>query len=346
MVKPTRHMSVVIPGLFGPPGIKRLPEAWQDLSLPALEEILTRARRETSAGNGLEHSLFALFNTETRHDADVPVAAVTRQWEAQDADGYWWLRADPVHMRADRDSIVMLGNEALDISHEECREIALELNRHFGGEYWFLDAANARRWYLRLGEDPHITTAALSEVLGRNILPAMPQGPAAGRWRSMMNEVQMVLHSSAVNQSREARGALAVNSLWFWGGGRLPGPAATNWSHVWSNDALSQGLASLMDIPRSSLPPEAAEWLDDDTPGEHLLVMDGMRDKVQLGSVEGWREFMQAWHDAWLAPLLVALKGRRLATLRLYPADGTVFELGTRDARRWWVRRRSLSQWL
>ena len=346
MVKATRQLSVVIPGLFGPAEIEQLPEVWQDLSLPALEGLLSRSRSSNIDGRGLEQTLFKLFNLSVGRGDDIPVAALTRQWEAQDAGGYWWLRADPVHLRADRDRIVMLGNQMLDISAEECRELVLELNRHFSSEDWMLDAANARRWFVRLDKDPQIATTALSDVVGRDILHHMPHGKAERHWRSMMNEVQMVLHSSRINQEREARGAPVINSLWFWGGGRLPCPASVNWSQLWSNDGFSQSLAALMRVPGASLPSDAAEWLEDDTPGEQLLVMDGLQEKIQFADVEAWREYVQTLHDAWFAPLFAALKQQRLAALNLYPADGRVLRLSAGDARRWWVRRRPLAQWL
>ena len=341
-----RQLSMVIPGLFGPAEIQRFPEIWRDLSLPALEIMLSRARREPVEAKGLERTLFALFRLGDGRGTDLPIAAVTRQWEAQDAAGYWWLRADPVHLRADRDRIVMLGNQVLDIAVEECEDIAAELNDHFSGDDWKLDAQNARRWYLRLDKDPHINTEALPEVIGQDILHFMPRGSAAGHWRSVMNEVQMVLHSSRVNLARAARGALPVNSLWFWGGGKLPCPPSVAWSQVWGNDALSNSLASLARVPSSSLPGDAEEWLEDGTPGEHLLVWDGLQDKNQLGDMEAWRGFLSALHDDWLKPLLSALKQRRLAAVHLYPTDGGSFRLSGRDAGRWWVGRRSLEQWL
>jgi hypothetical protein len=341
-----RQLNVVIPGLFGPEEIKALPEAWRDLSLPALETLLARARRDHAAGGGLESTLFALFHLAAVSGDDLPVAAVTRQWEAQDAGGYWWLRADPVHLRADRDRIVMVGNGVLNIPVEECREIAVELNQHFAGEDWQLDAANARRWYVRLDKDPQIGTHALPDVVGRDILHYLPHGPAQGHWRGILNEVQMVLHGSRVNREREARGAPPINSLWFWGGGRLPCPAPVPWSQLWGNDALSRSLASLARVADSSLPSDAVEWLEDDTPGPQLLVWEGLREKIQFSNVEGWREFLQSLHDAWLQPLFAALKQRRLAALNLYPADGTVFRVTADGARRWWVRRRALAQWV
>jgi len=337
---------MVIPGLFGPPRIKQHPEAWQDLSLPAVEGLLSRSRRNEVQGHTLEQTLFRLFHHPAGADRDMPVAAVTRQWDAQDAGGYWWLRADPVHLRADRDRIVMVGNTTLDISAEECLAMALELNRHFAGEDWHLEASNARRWYLRLDSESRIITEALPDVVGLDILQHLPHGPAEGRWRSLLNETQMILHSSPVNQARETRGVPSINSLWFWGGGRLPCPAPVTWSCLWSNDALSQGLGSLAGIACASLPPNAQEWLEIAAPGEHLLVWDGLREKIQFANVEGWRDFIQSLHDEWLVPLYTALKQRLVAAVALYPVDGTVFYTATGDARRWWVKRRSLGQWL
>ena len=346
MTSEGRRLTLVIPGLFGPAAIKQLPAAWQGLALPALEALLSRARRESLSGRTLEQTLFALFDVTAAADADLPVAAVTRQRDAGDADEHWWLRADPVHLRADRDRIVMLGNTALNIADEECAQLAAELNRHFSDEAWTLQAVNTRRWYLRLDDDPQVRSEPLPEVVGQDILHHMPHGPAEGRWRSIMNEVQMVLHASAVNRDREAQGLLPVNSLWFWGGGRLPQVPRGGWSQVWGNDALTAGLASLADVACATLPEDAAAWLQDDTPGRHLAILEGLRERVQFGNVEGWREFLESFHEYWLAPLFAALKQRRLAALSIYPADGTAFHVTAGGARRWWTRRRPLTTWL
>ena len=53
----------------------------------------------------------------------------------------------------------------------------------------------------------------------RNALPTGEDGQAGARH---LLEAQMVLHASAVNERRESRGALPVNSLWLWGGGSAP----------------------------------------------------------------------------------------------------------------------------
>jgi hypothetical protein len=41
----------------------------------------------------------------------------------------------------------------------------------------------------------------------------MPQGENQLRWKKLLNEAQMMLHSAAVNQQS---GQLAINGIWVW----------------------------------------------------------------------------------------------------------------------------------
>jgi len=75
------------------------------------------------------------------------------------------------------------------------------------------------RWYLRLDSLPDISTLPLSQVAGRNVHGLLPGGKDAARWHQLFNEIQMLLFAHPLNEARETRGALPINSLWFWGGG-------------------------------------------------------------------------------------------------------------------------------
>jgi len=339
--QPPRSVTLLIPGLFGPAlaGAR----AWEGMSLPALERWLTRAARSATPHGTFERSAFALFGAHAAADADVPTAAVTRQWDCKDAGGHSWLRADPVHVRADRDRLVMIGNATLTLSAAECAQLAAELAPLFHELGWQLDAVNARRWYLRLSGGADVRTTPLLDAVGQDVLRCMPEGADARRWRSLLNEAQMMLHASSVNETRAAAGQLPVNSLWFWGGGILPGLAPRAWSQVWSNEASTIALAALTGTQQASVPADVTEWLEDDTPGAHLVVLDGARECVQLADVEDWQRFMQSLHEAWLEPMYGAVKRRVVGDATLYPADGSAWRLDTRRARRWWIRQRPLT---
>ena len=343
--KSTRSLTVLLPGLFGPALPRGRESLFEGLSLLELERFLARARRVDGCAQEMERGLFDLFGARIDREGDAPVAAVTRQLDAGDAGAQWWLRADPVHVHADRDRLVMLGNRLLDISESETNQLVIELNALVRDEGWELEAMNPRRWYLRLGGEPRMRSTALPEVIGRDVLHCMPRGAEARPWRRLLNEVQMMLHASSVNRAREQRGAPAVNSLWFWGGGVLPEVPHGTWSQVWSNEALATGLAALAGTPHASLPADAAEWLEDDTPGAHLLVLDGAREAAQYADVEAWRKFIESVHESWIAPLYAALKQGRLDSVTLDTLQGRAFVLDTRAARRWWLRRRPLPAW-
>jgi len=56
----------------------------------------------------------------------------------------------------------------------------------------------------------------LDRVLARSVDAWMPE---ARRLRTLQNECQMLLHGSPLNEAREARGELALNSVWISGCG-------------------------------------------------------------------------------------------------------------------------------
>jgi hypothetical protein len=55
--------------------------------------------------------------------------------------------------------------------------------------------------------------------VGRNVDAWLGSDPAARRVRRLQAEVQMLLHSHPLNEARESRGLLPVNSFWLSGCG-------------------------------------------------------------------------------------------------------------------------------
>jgi len=147
-----------------------------------------------------------------------PLAALCAQGEGLPPGR--WLRADPVALVPNRDHLVMAGNAHLHLSAEE----AEALRRHLA--QWDLAPALAQphplRWYWPLEAAAEIQAPPWSEVLGRDVRPALPQGPGARIWRARLAELEMALHQSPVNTARRERGQPTVDSLWLWGAGALP----------------------------------------------------------------------------------------------------------------------------
>ncbi|MFQ5546135.1 MAG: hypothetical protein ACE5FE_09155, partial [Acidiferrobacterales bacterium] len=182
-------------------------------------------------------------------------------------------------------------------------------------------------------------------VIGRDINDFLPRGEDYKTWHTILNEVQILLHTAKTNAERERRGALSVNSVWFWGGGRLPELKHTQWSHVWSGEPVSLALARLSQTPSTNIPDGAEDWLDSNsTPGDHLLVLDQGREALEYGAFDEWHRFVDAIERNWIAPLMAGLRSKQLASISLISETGA-FCLNAKMARRWWRRSRPLRRY-
>lgn len=333
-------LTLLVPGLFRPPsGLD--PAERPPLVTPSLDTWLARADAQARAGaNGMEGALFALFGIDAPSDGDLPAAAVTRVVDMNVIDGEWWLRADPVHLRPERDRLILLDAQLVPIGAEEAQALVAELMQTYADEGWVLRAPHPARWYLRPPREQRLVTTPLGDVVGRDIHAHLPRGEAGPAWRSLLNEMQILLHTARANESREARGELAINSVWFWGGGRLPAVPPASWARVHSSEPLALGLARLAGIPSAPVPARFADLRLGE--GRTLVVLDGVRPAAQYREPRNWQEAIQRVERDWIAPVYEAVRAGALAEATLCADDPRLFRLSGRGARRWWRRRRPL----
>ena len=261
--------------------------------------------------------------------------------------GDWWIRADPVHLRADQSRLVLIDSTMLSITRAEADSLVAQFNAFFADNGWHLEAPHAERWYLRLPHNPHMRTYDLAEVLGRHIDGFLPSGAQGKRWHTILNEIQMLFHSNPVNQARQMRGTAPINSVWLWGGGCLPHPISSSvecvpWHTVLSNVPVANGLARLAGIPHVPVPESMHTWLATAAPGKHLMVLDDGYHDTLYGDASGWGAVMERMADQWFTPLVAALKQRRLDSVSICTADGRVFRITPTFLWRFWKKQRSL----
>lgn len=331
-------LHLVIPGLLAPgpipPGLPR-PEA------TALERLLGRARVTTLDAVGYDATLFQLFGLAAAPERDLPTAAVTRLVDGGDSQQGWWLRADPAHLQPDRNRLLLFDARSLDLDSDEVESLVAELNREFGSAGLQLDAPHPNRWYLRLDDDPGLRAYPLDQVIGRNINRFLPYDETKRRWRTLWTEIQMALHRSPINTAREARGRRPVNSLWFWGGGRLPHGARSPCDDVYAAEPLSRGLARLAGVAVSPLPDNAADWLAaSEEDKETLVALEATRYDRADGNLYAWVGHVNALEANWFAPLLTLLDASRVTRLYLYSGDGRIFTVERGRWRHFWRRPR------
>lgn len=340
------RLELIAPGLLGP-----LPRDWGGsggLRAARLERLLARAELEEAKAGGALASLFAAFAIATDPDRDLPSAPFARLAEApSEADGGYWLHADPVHLRADRDRLRLFDSRVLDLSRDEAETLVAAFNGHFGDAGVRLIAARAERWYLRLDRPPALHTTPLETACGRPVDQSMPRGDDARQWAALLNEAQMLFHQHPVNDRREAAGRPRINGIWPWGGGALPEPPpAAPLAAVYARTPLASGLArwagvSQVDDSGGALPALGGE----SDPGQELVFWDVPQTALRNGDAQAWRNAVRELDD-WLAGPLASLGRGNLAVTILDPGRGTRYRLTPRSFRRLWRRRRPLDAYL
>jgi hypothetical protein len=306
--------TLLISDLLLPPALGS--EPYQDLRLPMLETLL--ARGSVAPKPALERDAWLCRAFGIAKQRDWPVAALTLAADGVDPEHYYWLRADPVALRLERNRLVLVGSVS-DLDINESRDLVAALNEHFVRDGNTLLAPFPQRWYLRSDRAPGIVTTPLARAANRDIARHLPQGDAALDWHRVINEAQMVLHEHAVNAAREARGAVAVNSVWLWGGGTAPAVGRPPYQTVWGDDALARSLAAAAGIARYPLPDHGAAWLTAATAaGEnHLLPFTQLSDALSTGGIAAWREQLAMLERDWAAPLLSALRSSKISSITL-----------------------------
>lgn len=278
---------------------------------PLLLQLLALGRAEAVglAGEALLARDFGVTSTA--------FAALSWLGEGHDPGTACWMYADPVHFALQRDYFALAYPAPLSLTADERATLLADLNRHFAQEGLHFHIAASGSWYLQTDRAAEMETALLQQAAGYDVREFQPQGPDAGYWKRIMNEIQMLLHEHPVNQAREARGELAVNSLWLSGQGRLPDkPQLRTYAAVYAQQPVARGLGALSAATVNDLPSLDAYLAASDD--NSLLVLDS----AQADCTEWLRALRDALRAGKLQHLTLSLVLRdRTLVARLKPLD-------------------------
>lgn len=249
----------------------------------------------------------------------LPVAALMREHVVHDAGGDVWMCADLAHVKPDMTGARMLACGDLDVGSDEADAMVASLQPLFADSGLQLQATLPSRWHVRVPADVAVPPMdPPAAVLGDDLIDHLPEGGAGKSWRQLLNETQIVLHQHPVNQARGGQGKPALNSLWFWGAGRLPEQVESDVERVFGDDLLLTALASRAGVAAHPL----TEFRTDEK-----VTVDTLLDLGRSGDPDACREL-----------LIELLDGKRAAALVLHFASGERFVL--RRSQRWRLWRR------
>jgi len=298
------HCQLLVPALPWPDPDFR--DIYRELKLPALERLLAKGRQHHTEARTTEAWLCERFGVERQ--GDWPVAPYSLIADGGEPGTYYWLRADPVHLKLEGNRLLLTESSAFCVSQREAEVLTDSLNAHFSRVGLTFYPLRPERWYLRAEGTPALETTALPQAAGKSIDTLLPRGADGSTWRAHLNDVQMLLHEHAVNVEREQADLLPINGVWPWGGGRLQGTLSAPFHAVWSGDALALGLAQAARIAARDLPAGATDLLRrSGDEGVSLIVLDSLHKAAQYGDADGWRSGLEQLERDWFVPLLDAL---------------------------------------
>jgi hypothetical protein len=273
-----------------------------------LLECLRRADRLDDGATGYLEGLGECF---AGVDANLPAAAITREYLVGDAADACWLSADPAWVQPDMTGARLLACGQLQLDMDEAQALAEPLQPVFADAGMALLVSTPDRWHVQLPPGLALPRFdAPEQAMGEDLSQHLPAGAEGRPWRILLNEVQVLLHQHPLNARRRARGLAPVNSLWLWGGGRLPDSIRSALDGAISDDLLLRALAARADVAQLARAPQTVAaagpgWLIDlqDLPAGEIasawwpsLQPLFERHPLQLHFASGERWLHRPWH--------------------------------------------------
>jgi hypothetical protein len=256
-----------------------------------------------------------------------------------------------VHLRADRDRVLLLATEQLQVTELEAKTLTSMLEDNYRDEHWVVRVMTPHCWCISLAQPAEVEFVPLAAAVGGDVYSLLPSGEQARLWRQRLNEIQMLLHDTQVNRVRTARGDLEINSVWFWGEGSLHSLSQCAKQAlpflVVSDDAFVRGLAAhchYHSVPQVGNAHALLALANADSqaqgPQQMVCSIDLYPGEVSPANpAQILDEFLQHW----LLPLCTAMKQGQLSALTLYSGQ-QAFQLRPGDLKSWWRRTRSLEK--
>jgi hypothetical protein len=327
-------LTLVCPGLLGPVPVN--PQSTP--KTPTIDRLLARADRIVTGCSDPETTVLERFGVRPAPERDAPTASISLLGESlgETPEGYW-LHADPVHLRADRDRLLVFAGARIAPSRAEADDLVTLFNSHFGADGLTLTAPRPDRWYLRSEREMDLRTEPLDRIIGGPIPDDSPRGGDARRWIGFLNEVQMLFFGSEVNRLREQARRPAISGIWTWGGGVLPTPSGEAPDAVFGDDSLTLGLARWAGVPHRPL----GQWALAPTGlgRADLVLWDRLHAALLDRDLDAW-SISVVELDARLAEVETQIRRGRLDGILIDPCEGTAYRLSRSALRRFWRRGR------
>jgi len=335
------ELHVIVPGICGSLADTSLLE-----SSPAIDRwIKTLSKSQCLFSQGSTNDVIATI-FQLNFNNDFPSAAFTLLANDMYDPAKFYMHADPVHLQADIDSALLTPGANLNISDTESNNFCQTLNRHFAVDgLTFLSLEN-NQWFISTKDEIRLSTTPLVYATGRNINFLLPEGEDSLRWKQVLTETQMLMHSHELNVARENSGLMSVNSLWFHGSGQLIDLENTGINNLCSNYDVLKGFARHIKCDYLTRPDSVNDYIDyllnGDKGAKNVLHLATLEHLVNYTDVKPWLHQLAQVLDGWIYPL-INFANKNNIKLTLYPCNEKKYQFSKYDILKFW-RKESLEK--
>lgn len=308
----------------------------------------------------------SLPNKKLDNSSQLPIASSSLLFDIMNSDNAyskkalqnkWIMRLDPCFMMPDRDQLVLVKASDMDLSLTESKQLIEEIKKFyepFKEElFWSIESFSVphsltehsltEHWYLISDKAIHIDNAPPEKVVGQAVKSYLFRKNKEDNryWLTLFNELQMILHQSSVNKTRQANKKIPINSLWFWGESEftpLPGTQIDK-INVYSNNSLAQALSSIQGCNYSMLPNKYVSACEHHS----LYTIEDFSSALQNKDIFSWLGLLEQFEENYLRPALHDINSGKLAKLEIISPTGKKLLVTKKLLARWWQRKRKFS---
>ena len=221
-------MHLLIP--FVAPPQSAAGQALPQLQLPHLQALLSRLQVQAPLDCGIDsydtphERVHARLLQLEGADGQLPWAAWQTRFAdvaiGQDNSPCAWLTL--CHWQTHSQGFVMTDPDDLAVTDEESQQLLALMQPYFSQDGLSLSHWAPGQWLVRGPWFAQLRCASLDRVINCHIGSWMAQGPQALQWHRLQSEMQMLLYTHQVNDTRSARGQRTINSFWLTGAGVDP----------------------------------------------------------------------------------------------------------------------------
>ena len=226
--------------------------------------------------------------------------------------------AELIHFQADKDNARLIPMQALEVTEDESNRLIVAFNDLVCHDGLEVLRTQPGHYYLTGMPAGELDTWPAHAVANGKIADYLPRKSAAGDWRRLMTEVQMLFHDHPVNVARAEARQLPINGMWFWGGTHVSTDSFVDNIDLYAADAYTAGLATAMNIEHKPL--DHFDWSD--LAGDIIVVELGVYAAWLRADYAGMQSAKQALQEQWIIPAQQAVANGLCGEFKLDGCEG------------------------